>query len=75
MPLSALSRDEFYNRLYKVVRPSQPIDASEFLFGRDRQYEAMRAALYAPGRHSFIFGNRGVGKSSLAHSLAYDLQE
>lgn len=74
MPLSALSRDEFYDRLYKVVRPSQPIDTSEFLFGRDRQYEAMRAALYAPGRHSFIFGNRGVGKSSLAHSLAYDLQ-
>ena len=75
MPLSALTRDEFYNRLYKVVRPSQPIDASEFLFGRDRQYEAMRAALYAPGRHSFIFGNRGVGKSSLAHSIAFDLQE
>lgn len=75
MPLSALTRDEFYNRLYKVVRPSQPIDASEFLFGRDRQYEAMRAALYAPGRHSFIFGNRGVGKSSLAHSIGFDLQE
>ncbi|MGC1020242.1 ATP-binding protein [Pantoea agglomerans] len=75
MPLSALTRDEFYSRLYKVVRPSQPIDASEFLFGRDRQYEAMRAALYAPGRHSFIFGNRGVGKSSLAHSVAFDLQE
>lgn len=75
MPLSALSPDEFYSRLYKVVRPSQPIDASEFLFGRDRQYEAMKAALYAPGRHSFIFGNRGVGKSSLAHSIAFDLQE
>ncbi|EGT0675210.1 ATP-binding protein [Citrobacter braakii] len=75
MPLAALSRDEFYTRLYRVVRPSQPIDASEFLFGRDKQYEKMRAALYAPGRHSFIFGNRGVGKSSLAHSIAFDLQE
>ncbi len=75
MPLSALNTDDFYERLYKVVRPSQPIDASEFLFGRDRQYEAMKSALHAPGRHSFIFGNRGVGKSSLAHSLAFDLQE
>lgn len=75
MPLSALNTDDFYKRLYKVVRPSQPIDASEFLFGRVRQYEAMKSALYAPGRHSFIFGNRGVGKSLLAHSLAFDLQE
>lgn len=75
MSFSDLSSDEFYKRLYQVVRPSQPIDASEFLFGRDRQYEMMKQALYAPGRHSFIFGHRGVGKSSLAHSVAYDLQE
>lgn len=75
MPFSSLTDQEFYSRLYKVVRPSQPIDASEFLFGRDRQYSEMKSALLAPGRHSFIYGNRGVGKSSLAHSIAFDLQE
>lgn len=75
MLLAKMDTEEFYERLYKVVRPSQPIDASEFLFGRDRQYETMKSALYAPGRHSFIYGHRGVGKSSLAHSLAFDLQE
>lgn len=75
MSFSALSSDDFYTRLYQVVRPSQPIDASEFLFGRDHQYNFMKQALYAPGRHCFIFGHRGVGKSSLAHSIAFDLQE
>ncbi|WP_447908152.1 AAA family ATPase [Serratia fonticola] len=75
MPFSDLSESEFIERLYKVVRPSQPIDAYEFLFGRDKQYQDMKSALNAPGRHSFIYGHRGVGKSSLAHSVAFDLQE
>ncbi|RYM60012.1 Predicted ATPase (AAA+ superfamily) [Serratia quinivorans] len=69
-----LDESEFIERLYRVVRPSQPIDASEFLFGRDKQYLDMKSALNAPGRHCFIYGHRGVGKSSLAHSVAYDLQ-
>ncbi|EMX8400601.1 AAA family ATPase [Yersinia enterocolitica] len=75
MPFSSLIESEFYRRLYTVVRPSQPIDASEFLFGRDHQYSDMKTSIFAPGRHSFIYGSRGVGKSSLAHSVAYDFQE
>lgn len=37
MAIGSLSRSEFLNRLYKVVRPSTPIDSPEFLFGRSKQ--------------------------------------
>ncbi|MBN6362185.1 MULTISPECIES: AAA family ATPase [Providencia] len=75
MAIGSLSRSEFLNRLYQVVRPSTPIDSPEFLFGRNKQINEITDALMAPGRHSFIYGSRGVGKSSLAHSVAYQLQE
>lgn len=32
-------------------------------------------ALYATGRHAFIYGDRGVGKTSLAQTVAFKLQE
>lgn len=75
MAIGSLSRNEFLTRLYKVVRPSTPIDSPEFLFGRSKQINEITDALMAPGRHSFIYGSRGVGKSSLAHSAAFQLQE
>lgn len=70
-----LSKQEFYKKLYSVVRPSEPIDANEFLFGRNDQVDVVEGALYAPGRHVFIYGDRGVGKSSLAHTVAFNMQE
>ncbi|CAM1017814.1 TPA: ATP-binding protein [Proteus mirabilis] len=75
MAIGSLSRSEFVERLYKVVRPSSPIDTPEFLFGRNQQISSITDALMAPGRHSFIYGSRGVGKSSLAHSVAFQLQD
>lgn len=68
-------RHEFLDRLYSVVRPAEPIDANEFLFGRSDQVDTLEMALHAPGRHVFIFGERGVGKSSLAHTVAFNMQE
>ncbi|ADU73012.1 AAA family ATPase [Pantoea sp. At-9b] len=70
-----VSKDVFLNELYTVVRPAEPIDANEFLFGRSDQVDILETALYAPGRHVFIYGDRGVGKSSLAHTVAFNMQE
>lgn len=46
--------------------PSQEIRDPERLVGRDRLLTQMRRALASPGRHVFIYGERGVGKTSLA---------
>ncbi|WP_061709697.1 MULTISPECIES: AAA family ATPase [Enterobacteriaceae] len=69
------TKHDFLDKLYTVIRPAEPIDASEFLFGRSDQVDMLEMALHAPGRHAFIFGDRGVGKSSLAHTVAYNMQE
>jgi hypothetical protein len=61
-------------QLSKVVTPSEPIQSIEFLRGREEELDKIEKALYASGRHVFIYGDRGVGKSSLAATAAHQLQ-
>lgn len=72
--LRNLSEEEFGQRIHAVLFPSSPIQSHEFLFGRDAQLERIRRALMAPGRQIFIYGERGVGKSSLANAAAAECQ-
>lgn len=74
MAIQNLSSQEFYEKLNKVIRPSAPISSFEMLFGREKQVNEIEAALYADGRHVFIYGDRGVGKTSLAQTVAMKLQ-
>ncbi|CAG9424671.1 TPA: AAA family ATPase [Providencia alcalifaciens] len=75
MAINNLTNHEFYTRLNTVVRPAAPISTFELLFGREKQINAIESVLYSDGRSVFIYGDRGVGKTSLAHTLAYKLQE
>ena len=72
--IANLTKDDFGTRLNKVVSPANPIRSIEFLKGRSKELEIIDRALFAPGRHIFIFGDRGVGKSSLAATAAYQYQ-
>lgn len=67
-------RDSFGRELNSVVSPSQPIQTIEQLFGREKELDKIEKALFAPGRHIFIYGDRGVGKSSLAATAATQYQ-
>ena len=69
-----LSEDQFGARLAGVLSPSRPIRTPEHLRGRERDLVTIKRALYATGRHIFIYGDRGVGKSSLAATAAYQYQ-
>ena len=57
---------QFLERVEQVFSPYSPISLPEFFFGRKREIEEVQAELRAPGRHLAIFGDRGVGKTSLA---------
>jgi uncharacterized protein len=57
--------------LAEHVRPSSPIESFEHLFDRSRQLNSIEEAMSSPGRHIFIYGDRGAGKTSLAKSAAY----
>lgn len=66
-----LSEQEFAKILHTHLRPSSPIQSEEHLYGRETQIKRIREALYSPGRTVFIYGDRGVGKTSLAQTVAY----
>lgn len=51
--------------------PSAPIRTEERLRGRTEQLGAIEIALSSPGRSIFIYGVRGVGKTSLAQTAAH----
>jgi Cdc6-like AAA superfamily ATPase len=51
----------------KVFQPRTPISTEEFFAGRWNQMTAVADAVSQPGMHVVIYGERGVGKTSLAN--------
>ncbi len=74
MTIGNIDRDTFIARLNSTLSPSNPIDSIEHLHGRHDEVGDIEKALAMQGRHVFIFGDRGVGKSSLAATVAHKLQ-
>jgi uncharacterized protein len=60
------SEGEFAGILKQYIRPAQPIDTPELLQGRDQTLRDIGRTLHSPGMHVFIYGERGVGKTSIA---------
>jgi Cdc6-like AAA superfamily ATPase len=53
-----------------VFTPAAPIDERSLFAGRDLQMRQVVDAINQKGRHAIIFGERGVGKTSLANVLS-----
>ncbi|MGJ4929190.1 hypothetical protein ACQR1I_04150 [Bradyrhizobium sp. HKCCYLS2038] len=70
----SLDLEAFGARLDAVLSPARAIKSHEFLQGRDGQLTEVRQALSMQGRHVFIHGFRGVGKTSLAYTDANLIQ-
>lgn len=69
-----LSEDSFIKTLQTYLSPTAPIQSQENLFGRDVQVRQIEQALHSSGRSVFIYGDRGVGKTSLAQTVAFRQQ-
>ena len=74
MAIVGFSKHQFGQRLNEVLFASQPIQTIEHLYGREKELDRIEKALFAAGRHIFIYGDRGVGKSSLAATAANQYQ-
>jgi Cdc6-like AAA superfamily ATPase len=59
-------------RVASAFSPSAPINSADLFAGRTKQVERATTALFQRGQHVILFGERGVGKTSLASTL-YDL--
>jgi len=66
MAIRNLSELDFVDILKQYLTPSSPINRLAALQGRKDQIDQIIRAFHSPGRHVFIHGDRGVGKSSLA---------
>lgn len=60
---------ELYFLLGSTFSPHQPINEKELFVGRVELITKVIDATYQAGKHVALFGDRGVGKSSLANSL------
>ncbi len=69
---SKSSREKLINReiqLGEVFTPAAPIDQLSLFAGRISQRRSVVDAIFQRGRHAILFGERGVGKTSLASVL------
>lgn len=65
--------EEILLLLEKAFSPSAPITSKELFSGRARQLDASCGAINERGQHFVIFGDRGVGKTSLANIIEFQL--
>lgn len=67
--LFGLSRELLISRsqIRKIFTPHQPIHSEKFFFGRQDQVQKIIEQINTPGQHALLYGDRGVGKSSLAN--------
>ena len=56
--------------LQNVFTPAAAIEDSDRFSGRQEQLDKISMALQSEGTQIVIYGNRGVGKSSLARQLS-----
>lgn len=64
-------REKIQSVISEFLSPSNPVQSRERLLGRNDQLEQIQAALEIEGRGVFIHGSRGVGKTSLAQTAAW----
>lgn len=74
MAIDGYLKDMFGEKLGQMLSASRPIQSIEHLKGRGKELDTIEKSLYAPGRHVFIYGDRGVGKSSLGATAACQYQ-
>lgn len=53
--------------LTKIFKPSAPTDDEQLFRGRVSQLDSVVTATQEEGQHAIVFGERGVGKTSLAY--------
>jgi Cdc6-like AAA superfamily ATPase len=54
----------------EVFTPHRPVKVIDHLFGRGHEVAALIQQINTPGQHALLYGERGVGKSSLANVAA-----
>ena len=62
-------------RLFKAFTPTSPISLPDLLSGRENTLLRLQFYVLTPSQHVLLYGDRGVGKTSIARVLAVAVQE
>jgi hypothetical protein len=71
--LRLLGEEEFERHLSDFARPAKAVTKIQHLHGRADSLKRARKALRSEGSQAFIFGERGVGKTSLAKTALAEI--
>lgn len=58
----------------QLFSPAAPIDAKDLFAGRARELQTLLDVVNQRGQHAIVFGERGIGKTSLVNVLAEFIQ-
>ncbi len=61
-------------RLHRAFTPSSPISDADLFRGRSEQLDVVIGAITQVGQHAIVYGDRGVGKTSLVNVVEPILQ-
>lgn len=64
----SLARNDFRNLVNHALHPREEIDVPDQLKDREVELESLRDCFETPGAQAFLWGMKGVGKTSLAHT-------
>lgn len=70
------TKEDWQARIYEALdafTPGAPIDEFDLIAGRIAQIDRMIETVMQRGQHAILYGERGVGKSSLANTFATKL--
>jgi len=68
-----MNKKEKLVKLNEVFSPTAPIKRQDLFFGRINQLNSVCNAINETGQHAILFGERGVGKTSLGNIMATQL--
>jgi Cdc6-like AAA superfamily ATPase len=71
MPMSQAERDDVDFRLGQLFKPTLPINREDLFSGRRQQASEVIDAINQHGQHVILYGERGVGKTSLANMIFF----
>lgn len=67
--MTSTEKQELLFKCGKVFSPASPISTRDLFAGRAEEITLVGKAVHTRGQHAMIFGERGVGKTSLANVL------
>ena len=70
MKMEASSAEHLRLRVGQAFSPAAPVARRDLFAGRTKQLESLVDVAFEKGQHAVIYGERGVGKTSLATVLA-----